>query len=49
MKCQDYLKGKPICPAPITTETTLEELVEQMFIAYNSARLRGAEQRIGLS
>jgi hypothetical protein len=49
MKCQDYLNGKPICPAPITTETTLEELVEQMFSAYNSARLREAEQLIGLS
>ena len=49
MKRQDYLKGKPICPAPITTETTLEELVEQMFIAYNSARLREASQLLGLS
>jgi len=49
MKCQDYLKGNPICPAPITTETTPEKLVEQMFIAYNSARLCGAEQLIGLS
>ena len=49
MKCQDYLKGQPICPAPITTESTLEELAEQMFITYNSARLREVEQLIGLS
>jgi len=49
MKCQNYLKGQPICPAPITTETTLEELVEQMFIAYNNARLREAAQLLRLS
>jgi hypothetical protein len=49
MTCQDYLKGQPICPAPIITETTLEELVEQMFVAYNSPRLREAAQLLGLS
>ena len=46
---QDYVKGQPICPAQITTETTLEELFEQMIIAYNSTRLREAAQLLGLS
>jgi hypothetical protein len=40
---QDYLIGQPICPAPITTETTRDEFVEQMFIAYRNARRREAE------
>jgi hypothetical protein len=48
VKCQDDLKGKPIFPAPITTETTLEELVEQFFIAYDSACLREVEQLLEL-
>jgi hypothetical protein len=48
MKCQDYLKGQPLCPVPITTETIPEELVEQMSIAFNSARLREATQLLGL-
>lgn len=39
-----FLKGRRIDPAPITSETTLAELVDESFIAYNGARLREACQ-----
>jgi deoxyhypusine synthase len=39
-----FLKGRPIDPAPITSTTTVAELVDEAFIAYNGARLREACQ-----
>lgn len=39
-----FLQGRRIDPAPITSETTLAELVDESFIAYNGARLREACQ-----
>ncbi len=39
-----FLQGRRINPAPITSETTLAELVDESFIAYNGARLREACQ-----
>ncbi|MGI8427652.1 MAG: homospermidine biosynthesis protein [Pyrinomonadaceae bacterium] len=39
-----FLKGRRIDPAPITAQTTLAELVDEAFIAYNGARLREACQ-----
>jgi len=39
-----FLKGRRIDPAPITPQTTLAELVDGAFIAYNGARLREACQ-----
>jgi deoxyhypusine synthase len=39
-----FLKGRRIDPAPITPNTTLAELVDGAFIAYNGARLREACQ-----
>jgi deoxyhypusine synthase len=39
-----FLKGRRIDPAPITSATTLSELVDESFIAYNGARLREACQ-----
>jgi deoxyhypusine synthase len=39
-----FLQGRRIDPAPITSETTLVELVDESFIAYNGARLREACQ-----
>ncbi|HVQ37651.1 MAG TPA: deoxyhypusine synthase [Pyrinomonadaceae bacterium] len=39
-----FLKGRRIDPAPITPNTTLAELVDESFIAYNGARLREACQ-----
>jgi deoxyhypusine synthase len=38
------LKGRKIDPAPITSTTTVAELVDGAFIAYNGARLREACQ-----
>lgn len=35
-----YLKGKHIAPNPITAQTSITELVENSFLAYNAARLR---------
>lgn len=35
-----FLSGKPIAPKPITAKTTLVDLVENAFLAYNGARLR---------
>src|SRR5713226_609575 len=37
-----FLKGRRIDPAPITPNTTLAELVDESFLAYNGARLREA-------
>ncbi len=37
-----FLQGKRIDPAPITKKTTLAELVDESFLAYNGARLREA-------
>src|SRR5437867_9175869 len=37
-----FLRGKRIDPAPITQKTTLAELVDESFLAYNAARLREA-------
>jgi len=42
MKGGDYLQGKPIRPGPITAQTTLTQLVDERFLAYNAARLREA-------
>jgi deoxyhypusine synthase len=39
-----FLKGRKIDPAPITAATTVAELVDGAFIAYNGARLREACQ-----
>src|SRR6267378_10706 len=39
-----FLKGRRIDPAPITPNTTLAELVDESFLAYNGARLREACQ-----
>jgi deoxyhypusine synthase len=39
-----FLQGKRIAPAPITKQTTLVELIESNFQAYNAARLREGAQ-----
>ena len=39
-----FLRGRRIDPAPISKNTTLAELVDEVFIAYNGARLREACQ-----
>ena len=39
-----FLQGRRIDPAPISKNTTLAELVDEAFIAYNGARLREACQ-----
>jgi deoxyhypusine synthase len=39
-----FLKGRRIDPAPITAATTVADLVDGAFIAYNGARLREACQ-----
>jgi deoxyhypusine synthase len=39
-----FLRGRRIDPAPITSNTTLVELVDEALIAYNGARLREACQ-----
>lgn len=39
-----FLQGRRIDPAPITPDTTLAELVDESFLAYNGARLREACQ-----
>src|SRR5882757_5874654 len=39
-----FLKGRRIDPAPITSATTVVELIDGAFIAYNGARLREACQ-----
>jgi len=39
-----FLRGRKIDPAPITSKTTLANLVDEAFLAYNAARLREACQ-----
>jgi deoxyhypusine synthase len=39
-----FLQGKRIAPAPITNQTTLVQLIESNFQAYNAARLREGAQ-----
>lgn len=39
-----FLKGRRIDPAPITATTSVAELVDEAFLAYNGARLREACQ-----
>jgi deoxyhypusine synthase len=39
-----FLQGKRIDPAPITRKTSITELVDEAFLAYNAARLREACQ-----
>ncbi|MGH9967786.1 MAG: homospermidine biosynthesis protein [Pyrinomonadaceae bacterium] len=43
-KKSKFLQGKRIDPAPITPNTTLADLVDEAFLAYNAARLREACQ-----
>jgi deoxyhypusine synthase len=38
------LQGAPIDPAPVSAQTTLAQLVDGAFLAYNGARLREAAQ-----
>ena len=38
------LEGRRIEPKPITSNTTVTELIENSFLAYNAARLREACQ-----
>lgn len=44
MNKSKYLKGKPIAPSPITKDTTIVQLIENSFQAYNAARLREGAQ-----
>ncbi len=39
-----FLQGRKINPAPITSTTSLPDLVDEAFLAYNAARLREACQ-----
>ncbi|MGH9882004.1 MAG: homospermidine biosynthesis protein [Pyrinomonadaceae bacterium] len=39
-----FLSGRKIDPAPITSDTSLADLVDEAFLAYNGARLREACQ-----
>jgi deoxyhypusine synthase len=39
-----YLQGKRIDPAPITSKTSVADLIDESFLAYNAARLREACQ-----
>src|SRR5947207_7806864 len=43
-KRSKYLQGRRIDPKPITPETTLADLVDDAYLAYNAARLREACQ-----
>jgi len=43
-KKSEFLRGKRIDPAPITPKTSVAELVDEAFLAYNAARLREACQ-----
>lgn len=43
-KNSKFLSGKRIDPAPITANTSLADLVDEAFMAYNAARLREACQ-----
>lgn len=40
MKKKPYLSGKRICPPAITGKEKLTDVIEDIFLAYNSARLR---------
>lgn len=44
MNKSKFLQGKRIAPTPITRETTLTQLIENNFQAYNGARLREGAQ-----
>jgi deoxyhypusine synthase len=44
MNQSKFLQGKRIAPTPITKHTTLAELIENNFQAYNGARLREGAQ-----
>src|SRR5919204_4007966 len=44
MNRSKFLEGKRIAPRPITGETSITELIESNFQAYNAARLREAAQ-----
>src|SRR5258705_3458894 len=41
-KKSKFLQGRRIDPAPITKKTTLAELIDESFLAYNAARVREA-------
>lgn len=43
-KQSKFLSGRRIDPAPITSKTSLPDLVDEAFLAYNAARLREACQ-----
>src|SRR5215813_8313206 len=43
-KKSKFLQGKRINPAPISSDTSLANLVDESFLAYNAARLREACQ-----
>jgi deoxyhypusine synthase len=43
-KRSKFLQGRKIDPAPITKQTTINQLVDESFLAYNAARLREACQ-----
>jgi deoxyhypusine synthase len=43
-KKSKFLSGRKIDPAPITSSTSVAELVDESFLAYNAARLREACQ-----
>src|SRR6476659_9184958 len=47
-RASKFLKGRRIDPATITSETTIAELVDEAFLAYNGARLREACQLFAL-
>jgi len=42
MNASKYLQGKSIGPKAITGQTTVSELIDKTFLAYNAARLREA-------
>lgn len=44
MNRSKFLQGKRIAPRPITKETSITELIESSFQAYNAARLREGAQ-----
>ena len=44
MNKSKYLQGKRIAPAPITKETSIVQLIENNFQAYNAARMREGAQ-----
>ncbi|HEX4948074.1 MAG TPA: deoxyhypusine synthase [Blastocatellia bacterium] len=44
MSQSKFLQGKRIAPKPITKDTTITELIESAFQAYNGARLREGAQ-----